>query len=156
MNHSNEKEAEKLRYLILAAQRQGNRMLNELLAPSGLTSSTAEVIRVLEEYEPLTLKELGSLLICETGSPSRLIKGLVNEGMIEQITNPKDSRSVILRLTKTGKGKVNVIKEIEQQVYDKLFSIFTVDEFKKTNLLLTKLIKEISNSEALKHRGFID
>ncbi|RSL31826.1 MarR family transcriptional regulator [Salibacterium salarium] len=156
MNSSYEKETERLRYLILAAQRQGNRMLNQFLSSSGLTSSTAEVIRVLEEHEPISLKELGSLLICETGSPSRLIKGLINEGIVEQVANPKDSRSKLLRLTKIGKSKMKFIKDTEQKFYEQFFEVFTMDELKNTNLLLSGLIKEISDTEALKKRGLVE
>ncbi|MDQ0297845.1 DNA-binding MarR family transcriptional regulator [Salibacterium salarium] len=94
-------------------------MLNQFLSSSGLTSSTAEVIRVLEEHEPVSLKELGSLLICETGSPSRLIKGLINEGIVEQVeqvANPKDSRSKLLMLAKIGESKMKFIKDTEQKI----------------------------------------
>ena len=64
--------AEELRYLILAIQRAGNRVLAAGLRPLGLTPSQGEVIRVLLDYQPLTLSALGELLICEHGNnPSR-------------------------------------------------------------------------------------
>ena len=52
------KEAEKFRYFILAVQRQGNRLLNELLEKYQVSSSQAEAIRVLDTRQPLSLNEL--------------------------------------------------------------------------------------------------
>src|SRR3954468_928729 len=64
---------EELRYLILGAQREGARALAELLRPAGLTAAQGEVIAVLQEAgQPLTVREIGERLVCETGSPSRL------------------------------------------------------------------------------------
>ena len=67
------RRAELLRYLVLAAQREGNlRLARELRGPT-LTSSQAELLRVLADREPLTPTGLGELLICESGTnPSRL------------------------------------------------------------------------------------
>ena len=65
------KVAEELRYLVLAIQREGNRLLAAELKPLGITPSQAEVLRVLRDHGPLTLNALGGLLVCETSnSPS--------------------------------------------------------------------------------------
>ncbi|GHO54498.1 hypothetical protein KSB_29730 [Ktedonobacter robiniae] len=42
--------AEELRYLILAAQREGERILTEVLRPLDLTPSQAEVLHVLQVH----------------------------------------------------------------------------------------------------------
>ena len=39
---------EELRFLILAAQREGNRMLSHALRPLGITPAQAEVLRLLQ------------------------------------------------------------------------------------------------------------
>lgn len=41
---------EELRYLVLAAQREGNRLLADGLQPLGLTPSQAEALRLLEDW----------------------------------------------------------------------------------------------------------
>ena len=71
------RRAELLRYLVLAAQREGNlRLARELRGPT-LTSSQAELLRVLADREPLTPTGLGELLTCESGTnPSRLVDRL--------------------------------------------------------------------------------
>ncbi|WP_220447339.1 MarR family winged helix-turn-helix transcriptional regulator [Nonomuraea deserti] len=91
---------EEFRYLVLAAQREGNRLLGQALKPLGITTSQAEVIRVLQDRQPLTLNGLGDLLVCETGnSPSRLVERLVTAGLVHRETSPHDRRHIELILT---------------------------------------------------------
>src|SRR5215207_6645107 len=106
-------EAEELRYLVLAAQREGNRMLAERLRPLGLTPSQAEVLRVLQEHQPLSLVELGGLLVCETGSPSRLVRRLVRAGLVERTPSEADKRRLTLSLTREGEEAASEVAEVE-------------------------------------------
>lgn len=109
---------EELRYLILAAQREGSRTFTDLLKPLGLTTSQSEVLRVLYDHEPLSLIELGQLLVCETGSPSRLVSRMVEAGLIEQRRSSVDTRRVQLSLTIEGKNKALKVRDIEKNFYD--------------------------------------
>src|SRR5438270_5338720 len=124
MDHENEQGAdvmqpiEELRYLILAAQREGNRLFAEALRPLRLTPSQAEVLRVLQDHEPLSLIALGDLLVCETGSPSRLVQGLVEDGLVERIPSLTDKRMIILTLTDAGRKMAEKVGAIEFQFYE--------------------------------------
>lgn len=110
--------AEELRYLILAAQREGNRLLGQALRPLGVTPSQAEVIRVLQERGPLTLNGLGELLVCESGSsPSRLVDRLVAVGLVRREVAAHDRRHVRLSLTGDGALLGRRIAEIEEELY---------------------------------------
>lgn len=112
------RQAEELRYLILAAQREGNRLLAAELRPLGVTPSQAEVVRVLHDHEPLTLLGLGELLVCETGgSPSRLVDRLVTAGLVQRDAAAADRRQVTLRLTEAGQRLAQDIAEVEQRLY---------------------------------------
>ena len=109
---------EELRYLILAAQREGNRLLAEALRPLRLTPSQAEALRVLQDHEPLSLIALGDLLVCETGSPSRLVQGLVEDGLVERTPSSTDKRMVTLTLTDLGREMAAKVSAIEAQFYE--------------------------------------
>ncbi len=109
---------EEIRYLILAAQREGNRALAGALRPFGLTPSKAEALRVMLDYAPLSLTALGDLLVCETGSPSRLVQGLVKDGLIEKIFSPADKRMVTLSLTGIGRKMAEQISNLEARFYE--------------------------------------
>lgn len=78
---------ERFRYLVLAAQREGNRLLAELVRPLGLSPSQAEVLRVLADTPGLSLQQLGRRLVCEAGSPSRLVDGLVRADLAAREAN---------------------------------------------------------------------
>ena len=108
---------EELRYLMLAVQREGNRTLTEALRPLELTPSQAEVLRVLQEFQPLSLIALGDLLICETGSPSRLVNGMVEAGYIERVPSITNRRMVTLTLTEKGQERAESVREVEKMMY---------------------------------------
>jgi len=110
--------AEEIRYLILAAQREGNRQLAQALKPLGLTPSQAEVVRLVADRQPLTLTELGAMLVCESGTnPSRLVDRLVTSGLIERNVDVNDRRAVKLTLTSKGAAAAAHIADIEEAMY---------------------------------------
>jgi DNA-binding MarR family transcriptional regulator len=112
------KTSEELRYAILALQREGNRSLIGALKPLGVTPAQAEVVRVLQDYEPLTLAGLGELLICEAGTgPSRLVDRLVVQGAVERTVGQIDRRSVTLVLTPAGRTLAAAIARVESAMY---------------------------------------
>jgi DNA-binding MarR family transcriptional regulator len=112
------RQAELIRYLVLAAQREGNRRLTRELRAIGLTTSQSEVLRVLGDHAPLSLTGLGELLVCESGkSPSRLVDRLVGAGLVERATAPDDRRHVTLRLTGTGRDAEAAVRDVEERLY---------------------------------------
>lgn len=143
---------EELRYLILAAQREGNRTLTEALRPLDLTPSQAEVLRVLEESQPLSLIALGDLLICETGSPSRLVNGMVEAGLIERIPSTTNKRMVILTLTEKGQERALQVRTVEETMYHMITDIQTGFSLPDINALLWRFIVGRPAGEALARR----
>ena len=110
--------AEELRYLILAIQREGNRLLAAELRPLGVTPSQAEVVRVLADHQPLTLYGLGELLVCETGSsPSRLVDRLVAARLVNREQRNDDRRHLVLTLTEHGAALAERIAAVERAFY---------------------------------------
>ncbi|MEU5310855.1 winged helix DNA-binding protein [Streptomyces sp. NPDC021562] len=103
-SHSPRAALDELRYLLLAAQREGSRRLGEALRPLGLTPSQAEVLDVLTEHQPVTLAALGRLLVCEQGSPSRLVESLVQRDLVSRVPHEQDKRAVLLELTPAGQS----------------------------------------------------
>lgn len=146
--------AQALRYLILAAQRQGNRWLNDKLKEIDLTASQAEVLCVLNNKQGISLKKLGQLLICESGSPSRLVERMVRDGLAEKIAQKKDSRYVTLQLTEKGKAKVRLVENIEQQMYHRLNHIYSEKELEFMCTLLSRFLQGQPIADALKERGY--
>jgi DNA-binding MarR family transcriptional regulator len=112
------RKAEHLRYAILAAQREGNRLLIQALKPHGITPSQAEVLRLLQQHGTLSLNGLGQLLVCESGTnPSRLVDRVVAAGLVERRTDAEDRRFLRLSLTPEGDRLASAVAEIEDGLY---------------------------------------
>jgi DNA-binding MarR family transcriptional regulator len=110
--------AEELRYLVLAVQRDGNRALAALLRPLGLTPSQAEVIGVLARSErPLTVRQVGDHLVCEPGSPSRLVSSLATAGLIDRTPDPDDARAWTLELSAKGRRIAERLRRVEARFH---------------------------------------
>jgi MarR family transcriptional regulator, organic hydroperoxide resistance regulator len=143
---------EELRYLMLGVQREGNRTLTDALRPLDLTPSQAEVLRVLQEFQPLSLIALGDLLICETGSPSRLVNGMVEAGLIERVPFTKNRRMVTLTLTEKGQEKAQQVCAVEKAMYDMITNVLTGVSVSDMNALLWRFIEGRPAGEALARR----
>jgi MarR family transcriptional regulator, organic hydroperoxide resistance regulator len=147
------KTAEELRYLILAIQREGNRLLAAELRPLGLTPSQAEVLRVLRDHGPLTLSALGGLLVCETGnSPSRLVDRLVAQGLIQRDTDPKDRRYLTLSLTAEGRELSRRVVAAENVLHKAIDDLVAGQAVDQTIATLRVLAAAFPAGEALARR----
>ena len=142
---------EELRYLFLAVQREGNRALTDALAPLDLTPAQAEVLQVLEQYGSLTLAELGERLVCENGSPSRLVSSMVEKGLVQKTTSQADRRASKLALSKKAHELMPALNEIESQFNQQLdwLDEATTDQALR---LLWLLAEQTTSGKALLHR----
>jgi DNA-binding MarR family transcriptional regulator len=106
---------EELRYLVLAAQREGSRALADVLRPLGVTPAQAEVLTVVRTASgPLSVREIGERLVCETGSPSRLVASLVTAGLLKGTRDGADGRITRLGLTIAGRRVAEQVLAAEQ------------------------------------------
>ena len=143
--------ADELRYLILAVQREGSRRLAARLRDAGLTPAQAEVLDVLRDRAPLSLAELGRLLVCETGSPSRLVDALVQRGLVARTPSPQDRRVVSLALTEAGRG-AQATSAGSADVRDAITSRLTDQEIGQLSGLLRKLIQDTTGGATIDAR----
>ncbi|WP_433434794.1 MarR family winged helix-turn-helix transcriptional regulator [Nonomuraea sp. CA-141351] len=145
--------AEEFRYLVLAAQREGNRLLGQALKPLGLTTSQAEVIRILHDRQPLTLTGLGELLVCESGtSPSRLVDRLVAAELIQRTAAEHDRRHIELRLTDRGDDLARQVIQIEEQLYQSIDALAEDTGLDQINTFLRSFVRGLPAGQALARR----
>jgi DNA-binding MarR family transcriptional regulator len=141
-----------MRYLILAAQREGNRQLGQALRPLGLTPAQAEIIAVLAERQPLTLAALGRYIVCETRSPSRIVDTLVKRNLIEREAGQIDRRVVHLRLSPLGREVLAQINDIDHEINDMLSR--HVDDEQRTTMVdaLHRIVEGTIGGSKINHR----
>jgi MarR family transcriptional regulator, organic hydroperoxide resistance regulator len=145
---------EELRYLILGAQREGARTLAELLRSAGLTAAQAEVLAVLRDAgRPLTVREIGERLVCESGSPSRLVASLVEAGLLARATRPDDRRAVEHTLTAEGRRAAGRVTDAEHELYKGLAGALNEREVHAMVRGLRKLVDGRTAGEAIARRA---
>jgi DNA-binding MarR family transcriptional regulator len=144
--------AGEIRLLILAAQRHGSRMLAGCLREASVTPTQVEVLQVLGGHAPLTLVELGRLLISETGSPSRLVDTLVQRGLVTREPDNDDKRVVQLRLAPAGQQVLAEIRAATSTVDDFIADRLTREEMTQMTALLRKLLHDTPGGEAIRIR----
>jgi DNA-binding MarR family transcriptional regulator len=151
------RKAEHLRFAILAAQREGNRLLTQALKPHGITPSQAEVLRLLQRHGTLSLNGLGQLLVCESGTnPSRLVERAVAAGLVERRTAAEDRRYLQLSLTPEGERLATAVAGIEEAIYTSIDTASDGLETDATLDFLHKLIDTLPAGEALNKRLSLD
>lgn len=106
---------ETIRSLFRSAENLASRRMTHLLAPLGITLNQSEVLLVLDKHAPLSLKDLGDLLICEEKSLSRLVQSLIKKDLVAAQANQADKRSRLLSLTDKGKALIEPTKQKKAQ-----------------------------------------
>jgi DNA-binding MarR family transcriptional regulator len=145
--------SEELRYLILAAQREGNRMLAQALRPLGVTPSQAEVLSLLRTRQPLSLGGLGDLLVCESGSsPSRLVDRLVAAGLVTRQVDDADRRHIRLSLTPEGARVAGQVAAIENDLHAAIDAASAGHDMDEAVGLLWALVGDLPAGRALSRR----
>lgn len=144
---------EEFRYLVLAAQREGARALATALKPYGLTVSQAEAIAVLRDAStPLTVREIGQRLVCEGGSPSRLMATLTHKGLVHSTIGAEDRRTTVLSLSESGLDAARIVRDIEENLYAALGFVLDADKLDAVIPVLQALVAQLPAGQALQRR----
>ncbi len=91
-----------------------------------MTPAQSEALRILGDHAPMTLSDVGRMLVCESGTnPSRIIDRLVDAGLVDRVVDPADRRRATLTLTDEGRAVERSVFEIEQRMYGQLDAAVT-------------------------------
>ena len=84
-----------------------SKMYNELVAPYGITVSVGFALLNIDVQKGTPSTALGPKMGMESTSLSRVLKSMEKQGLIIREPNPNDRRSVMIKLTESGKEKRN-------------------------------------------------
>ena len=141
-----------LRYLVVATQREGNRVFARAVGDLGLTPSHAEILAVLDEFGPMSLRDLGEMIVCEASAPSRIVDTLVRRGLVERTEDPTDRRAIIISLTDAARAKLPALLEIERQVDRATADQLTPDQQAMVAAVLRGFLTGTEAGDALERR----
>jgi MarR family transcriptional regulator, organic hydroperoxide resistance regulator len=138
--------------LVKAIQRELERRINDAMRPLGLTAAQADALVVIGQAEPVSLKELGELLIAEAGHPSRLVDRLVEADLVERRPAGDDRRRVELSLTPQGRGLEERITAAREEVLDLARSLVGERDVGPVLALLRELVELTTFGELIARR----
>lgn len=108
----------------------------------GLSVSEWRTMSVLNDFEPLSAKEIVSRSSMDKVNVSRSISSLQKSKYLERHVDPTDRRRVLLRLTRQGKQVMRDLIPLVQDVERKLLKDLSPDE-RET---LVKLMRKVSHN----------
>ena len=141
-----------LALLIKASQRELERRANDAMRELGVTGAQADAISVLAQTGPLSLGELGDLLIAEAGHPSRLVDRLVDAGFVDRRPSVDDRRRIELSLTAEGRAMEGRIQAARAGLMDLAGTLVGDRDLEPVLSLLRELIQYSSFADLVDRR----
>ena len=127
-------------------------MLAAQLKAVSLTPAWAEAITVLADREPMTIRELGLLLVCEGDHPSRLVHRMVAASLLTSKPSPTDVRARCLTLTPAARNLLPVIRTIENTLHTTIERQFSPAQLNACRAVLGGFVEGLPAGEALSRR----
>ena len=137
---------------VKAIDRELGRRVNEAMQPLGITAAQADALAVIGQAQPLSLKELGDLLIAEGGHPSRLVDRLVEAGLVERRPAKEDRRRIVLSLTAAGRRLDKRVTAARDAIAKLGRELISERELEQTLKLLRRLLESTSYVDLVARR----
>jgi len=125
-------------FALAVASRSVIALYRPLLEPMGLTHPQYLVMLALWEESPLSVKQLSGLLQLDPGTLSPLLKRLESAGYLTRQRDPRDERSLAVRLTSSGQELRNEALKIPPAIIERLG--MTLPELEDLHKNLTRVI----------------
>ena len=111
-------------FLVWLAARSTEALLDEALAPLGLSGDEFALYSMLAARDSITPTELARWMAAPPTTVSSYVKRLEARGHAHRAPNPEDGRSYLLRLTRAGRAAharaVAVVRPLSARVADEL------------------------------------
>jgi DNA-binding MarR family transcriptional regulator len=136
-----DRTANRLRYLVLGIQAEGERRLNLALQQAGsdLTATQSEVIEVLVHQGPMSQTELGTQLVCTKGNVSRLLDRMQAKGLLRRDPDPASRRRVVISLTGAGAAAYRAAEPVLEALLTTIRDLYQEAEADQLTALLQRL-----------------
>ncbi len=123
MNFEQLKLENQLCFPLYAAAKEVVKAYTPLLAPLGLTYTQYIVLLVLWEKKCTSVKDLGEVLLLDSGTLTPVLKRLEKQGLIGRNRSREDERLLIVSLTEQGE----TLKEKASSIPGKISSCVPLD-----------------------------
>lgn len=132
-------------YILRATWQAVARMYNEEAGKYGATMSIGFALLSIDKENGIPSTALGPQMGMEATSLTRTLKSMEEKGLIVRKKNPVDGRGVIIHLTKLGREKRDLSKEVVlkfNETIKKHLSQEKLDHFVEVAEVINELISE--------------
>jgi MarR family multiple antibiotic resistance transcriptional regulator len=127
--------------LIGLAHLHKEQLLNQYLAPFGISSAQFKVLVAIHFYDMHAPVDICKYLNIDAGSMTRMIERLAKKSLLDKQSNPEDKRRVLLNLTGIGESLLEQCMEtMENTVAPLLIGDLSPQEVKQLSALLSRVI----------------
>lgn len=139
MKYDSLKLENQLCFPLYACSRHIIKLYKPFLDPLGITYTQYITLMALWENDNITVKELGKLLLLDSGTLTPVLKKLEAQGIVTRQRCTHDERNVYIRLTDKGKE----LKEEAVSIPDNMKSCISLsgEEIENLQSLLYKLLQ---------------
>ncbi len=88
------------------------RWINQRTILIDVLPGQSKILQCLDEHGPLSPKEIGKLCIVDKSTTTSLLNKMEKMNYIEKKNQNHDKRSILIHLTKLGKEKAKLVKQI--------------------------------------------
>lgn len=113
----------------------------------GLPYAELRCLMLFRGERYLTVTGIAERLDVAKSRVTKILKGLIGKGLVEQIDDPKDARIKLIMLTSAGHGKSREIEAFQRGLHRKILLNMDLDERKN---MLSYLVLLRSAMEAVK------
>ena len=137
------KDAKDLGFPLYACSREITKRYNQAFSDLDLTYTQYLVLRALRHSESGTLKEIGDVLLLDSGTLTPLCKKLSGRGLITRERSGEDERNLIVTITEKGKA---LFEEAEKALENADFNTrLTEDQLTRLAGLTNALLSDLEN-----------
>lgn len=132
-------------YILRATWQAVARMYNEEAGKYGATMSIGFALLSIDKEKGISSTALGPQMGMEATSLTRTLKSMEEKGLIVRKKNPVDGRGVIIHLTKLGREKRELSKEVVlkfNEAVKQRLSQQKLDHFVEVAEVINELISE--------------
>ncbi len=108
-------------------------------------ASQKRILIILNEFEPMTQRDLTERLGIQPGSASEILAKLEKAGLIIRTSNEADRRTTDIRLTDSGRKLAGEALGERQKRHEEMFSCLSEKEKEQFLLLLEKICADWRN-----------
>jgi DNA-binding MarR family transcriptional regulator len=112
---------------------------NRLADKRGLTQAEFKCVRLFGSDKRLNNKIIAKRMNLSESRLTRIIDGLEEKGYITRESDPKDSRSVSLTLTRKGRSLINTLDKHNVEIHHKILKNLKASQYKSLVLAMETL-----------------